>query len=200
MIYLLVALVSYLLGSIPFGVFASRLAGVDVREHGSGNIGATNVLRVLGKKYGYPVFFADVLKGFAAVRFALFMAERYQSPPYQLGVLAAMMAIAGHSYPVWLKFQGGKGVATSAGAGFGLVPIAILIVAAIWAVAFFSSRMVSLASIIGAASLPVAVFLIYHSVPLFVFALLIAGLVIWRHHANIRRIMDGTEPRFQKRQ
>src|SRR6266513_5475448 len=114
---------SYLLGSIPFGCLAGRIRGIDIRKFGSGNIGATNVVRVLGKRYGYPVFVLDFLKGFGAVRIA--MAVRPESTSSELvGILAAVSAVIGHSFPIWLKFRGGKGVATSAGALFGLMPLA----------------------------------------------------------------------------
>lgn len=198
MIYAIVSVVSYLLGSIPFGIVASRIAGVDVREHGSGNIGATNVLRVLGKKYGYPVFLGDVLKGFVAVRFALALASRSGADSSLIGILAAICAIVGHSFPVWLGFKGGKGVATSAGAGLGLVPLAILLVALVWGICFFLSRIVSLASVVAAGALPLAVWFIYHSGSLTIFALIIAALVVARHHANIVRIIQGSEPRFRR--
>ena len=125
--------VGYLLGSFPAGYIAGRLAGVDVRSVGSGNIGATNVLRVLGKQWGYPVFLIDSFKGFAAVRLAfLFVTFRPEAKPYAeyFAILAAIMSVAGHSFPVWLRFKGGKGVATSAGALIGLVPLERLSVGA----------------------------------------------------------------------
>ena len=116
MIYFAAALIAYLLGSIPFGFIAGRVAGTDVRQHGSGNIGATNTLRVLGKKYGYAVFVADVLKGFLAVRIALWLAQFDPSTSYLIGILAALFVVVGHSFPIWLGFRGGKGVAAAAGA------------------------------------------------------------------------------------
>ena len=144
MSYIVVAISAYLLGSIPFGFLAGRLAGVDVRQQGSGNIGATNVLRVLGRKYGYPVFVADTLKGFGAVRFGLWLGHDWASA-YKLGVLAAICAVLGHSFPVWLGFRGGKGVATSAGAYFGLLPMETLIAIGIWIITFLLFGFVSLA-------------------------------------------------------
>src|SRR6516162_5389740 len=110
---------SYLLGSIPFGYLAGQFAAVDIRKFGSGNVGATNVVRVLGKRYGYPVFALDFLKGFDDVRISMLMATG-QSPDWNsrevVGIAAAIACVVGHSYPAWLKFKGGKGVATSAGA------------------------------------------------------------------------------------
>ena len=117
---------SYLLGSIPFGYLAGRLVGIDIRKAGSGNVGATNVVRVLGKRYGYPVFALDFLKGFGAVKISMLMAPgrppEWNSPEI-FGILAAMSSVLGHLYPPWLKFKGGKGVATSAGALLALTPV-----------------------------------------------------------------------------
>src|SRR5689334_13058797 len=141
---------SYLLGSIPFGYIAGRIAGIDIRNSGSGNIGATNVTRTLGKAYGYPVFALDFLKGFAAVRLTIFIAER--APPAYIsaelaGMAAAVLCVIGHSFPLWLGFKGGKGVATSAGALFGLMPFALVIGTIVWVLTFQLTRYVSLASI-----------------------------------------------------
>src|SRR5262245_20652249 len=149
---------SYLLGSIPFGYLAGRLAGIDIRETGSGNVGATNVVRVLGKRYGYPVFALDVLKGFGAVKISMLVAlgqpPEWNSPE-MFGILAAISSVLGHLYPPWLKFQGGKGVATSAGALLALTPGPTLIGVAIWVTVFLLTRYVSLASILAAAVLPI---------------------------------------------
>src|SRR4029450_5885619 len=126
---------SYLLGSIPFGYLAGRLAGIDIRQAGSGNVGATNVVRVLGKKYGYPVFALDVLKGFGPVKISMLMAPglpQHWNSPEIFGIVAAISSVLGHLYPPWLKFKGGKGVATSAGALLALTPVATLTGVAIW--------------------------------------------------------------------
>ncbi len=199
MIYFWTIITSYLLGSIPFGYLAGKLAGVDVRSEGSGNIGATNVLRVLGKKYGYTVFIADVLKGFAAVRLALFFDGWRQGS--LMGILAAVCAVVGHSFPIWLRFRGGKGVATSAGASLGLVPLAAVIAMSIWTITFLTFRFVSLASMIAAVALPLSVWLLAtRERPvdrvLLSFVTLITALVILRHRPNIVRLMRGEEPRF----
>src|SRR5438094_10481574 len=134
-----VLVASYLLGSIPFGYLAGRIAGIDIRQAGSGNVGATNVVRVLGKRYGYPVFALDVLKGFGAVKISMLMAPgrppEWNSPEI-FGILAAVSSVLGHLYPPWLKFNGGKGVATSAGALLALTPVATLIGVAIWLIVF----------------------------------------------------------------
>ena len=130
---------SYLLGSIPFGYLAGRLAGIDIRQTGSGNVGATNVVRVLGKRYGYPVFALDVLKGFGAVKISMLLAPgrppEWNSPEI-FGIFAAIFSVLGHLYPPWLKFKGGKGVATSAGALLALTPLATIIAIAIWVIVF----------------------------------------------------------------
>lgn len=204
---LLITVLSYLIGSIPFGYLAGRLAGIDIRKHGSGNIGATNVLRVLGKKWGYGVFFADAFKGFFAVRLALFIASRVpETAGYTefYAILAAAICVAGHSFPVWLRFKGGKGVATSAGALFGVVPIAAFAIFIVWMIVFETTRYVSLASIMAASALPIAVAVLVwinttEGMVLFYFSLAMTLLVVWRHRSNISRLLKGTEPRFARK-
>jgi acyl phosphate:glycerol-3-phosphate acyltransferase len=204
---ILVVSISYLLGSIPVGYLLGRSAGIDIRKSGSGNIGATNVLRVLGKKYGYPVFFLDAFKGFAAVRTALWIASASPvaiSYTDYLALTAAVICVVGHAFPIWLKFKGGKGVATSAGVIIGLMPLAAIIVFPIWFIVFYSSRYVSVASGCAALSLPltIAVFLklgITHNVLLLYFTVLMALVVIWRHRSNFSRLLHGTEPRFHRK-
>src|SRR5215218_3850474 len=137
---------AYLLGSVPHGYLAGKAAGVDVRQHGSGNIGATNVLRALGKPWGLAVFFADALKGFVAVRLALFLVHRSpEAAGYAdfYAIFAAAVCVIGHSFPVWLKFKGGKGVATSAGAVLGMMPLAAISIFLVWLAVFFLTRYVS---------------------------------------------------------
>ena len=201
MIYFAACLVAYLLGSIPFGFIAGLIAGIDVRKHGSGNIGATNTLRVLGKKYGYAVFVADVLKGFLAVRLALWLAHFDPSAGYFIGILAAFFVVVGHSFPIWLHFRGGKGVAAAGGACLGLVPLATLIAVLIWIATFLIFRYVSLASIVAAVALAIsALFLGYAADPvLLTFTCLIAALIILRHRSNIMRLIQGSEPRFERK-
>src|SRR5438034_11129200 len=153
----LVLVASYLLGSIPFGYLAGRTAGIDIRKAGSGNIGATNVVRVLGKRYGYPVFVLDFLKGFGAVKISMSIATDARpewGSPEIFGILAAVASVIGHSFPLWLKFRGGKGVATAAGALFGLMPLATVIGVIVWISVFWFTRYVSLASLVTAAALP----------------------------------------------
>ena len=192
--------VAFLLGSIPTGYLVARAKGVDIRQHGSGNIGATNVFRTLGKPLGILVFFLDALKGFAAV----WLAVRFGGPSAWPPILAAVAAIAGHNYTPWLGFKGGKGIATSAGVLIALMPWAVLAIAVVWFGVFFATRYVSLASICASAALPVAVGALWFygcggSGPLLGFSVLIAALAIWRHRSNIQRLMAGTEHRFDRK-
>jgi acyl-phosphate glycerol 3-phosphate acyltransferase len=198
---------SYLLGSIPFGYLAGRIAGIDIRKCGSGNIGATNVMRTLGKRYGYPVFVADFLKGFSAVKLSILIAMRALpewNSPEMFGILAAIFSVLGHSFPVWLHFKGGKGVATSAGALFGLAPVAALVGTAIWILTFRLTRYVSVASIAAAAALPLIILITTWlsqtaGKSLFCSSVCLAAVVIWRHRSNLSRLMRGTEPRFTRK-
>ena len=198
---------SYLLGSIPFGYLAGRLVGIDIRQAGSGNVGATNVVRVLGKGYGYPVFALDVLKGFAAVKIAMLMAPGRPpewNSPQMFGILAAVSSVLGHLYPPWLKFKGGKGVATAAGALLALTQVATLIGVAIWIIVFWLTRYVSLASITAAIVLPIVILVVssrdQNKGKLLVYAsACVAVVVIWRHRSNVSRLMRGTEPRFTRK-
>jgi len=198
---------SYLLGSIPFGYLAGRLAGTDIRQAGSGNVGATNVVRVLGKRYGYPVFALDVLKGFGAAKISMLLAPgrplEWNSPEI-FGILAAICSVLGHLYPPWLKFKGGKGVATSAGALLALTPAATLIAVVIWIIIFWVSRYVSLASVIAAIILPLVILVVsWHDEnkvkPLVYASACVAAVVVWRHRSNLSRLMRGTEPRFARK-
>jgi acyl phosphate:glycerol-3-phosphate acyltransferase len=204
---LAICCLGYLFGSFPAGYFAGRIAGTDVRSAGSGNIGATNVLRVLGKPWGYTVFFIDAFKGFAAVRVAFFMAERLTVARPQavyFAILAAVMCVVGHTFPIWLRFKGGKGVATSVGAIFGLMPVAAVTIFLIWAIVFEITRYVSVASIIAASSCPVAVALyirwkIIEGAGLLYFSIVMAIFIVWRHRSNFSRLLNGTEQRFTRK-
>jgi glycerol-3-phosphate acyltransferase PlsY len=205
--FAVVALVSYLIGSIPSGYLAGRLGGVDIRRIGSGNIGATNVTRTLGKKYGYPVFAADFGKGLIAA----VVASRIGQQPAAIAsadiyeIVAAVFCVLGNTFPVWLGFRGGKGVAVSAGLLFALMPWAALIVMVGWMLLFFWTRYVSLASIIAALFLPLIVFLLLRLGRMTEWSFLyvsiaLTTLVILRHRSNISRLLIGTEERFNKRE
>lgn len=208
LIYFLATIIGYLLGSFPSGLVVSRARGVDIREHGSGNIGATNVLRVLGKKWGYLVFALDALKGFAAVRIAFAVVAMASTPgavrPELVGITGGLACILGHMFSVWLRFRGGKGVATSAGVLLGLMPLAVVSVFAVWFVLFQLTRYVSVASIGAAVALPFFVMLylrldLLRGASFLPFSILIAGVVIWRHRSNMKRLFRGKEQRFDQK-
>jgi glycerol-3-phosphate acyltransferase PlsY len=203
--FLLTALLSYFIGSIPSGYLAGRIAGIDIRQTGSGNIGATNVTRELGKRYGYPVFLADFGKGFATVGIAILVGKRYNltNSSELLQLVAAIFCVIGNTFPVWLSFKGGKGVATSAGALFALTPLATLAAVVVWVITFEVTRYVSVASVVAALALPLAVLVITELNPgrgflLFYFSIGLAALVVLRHRSNLLRLMRGTEQRFDR--
>ncbi len=195
-------LVGYFLGSVPFGFLAARARGLDIRQHGSGNIGATNVWRVCGWRVGLPVFLLDALKGAAAVLLAGVFARRW--PSEFAPILGGIACIVGHSFPVWLGWKGGKGVATSLGVLIALTPLASLVLFVVWGVVFKMSRYVSLASVVVALTFPLLVGLgtglrwrfFAYGWPTFGFALFASGLVLLRHRSNIQRLLAGTENRF----
>jgi glycerol-3-phosphate acyltransferase PlsY len=191
---------AYTSGSLPFAWLAGRAKGVDLRTQGSGNLGATNVFRVLGWKVGLAVFLADALKGALPV---LWLAPRIESPrdPIVWAIVVGVAAIAGHVRPIFLGFRkGGKGVATAAGVFFALAPIPMLLSFALFVAVVLGTGYVSLGSLLSAALLPLllAVTLGIHS-PLFVVSAVIAAFVVWTHRANIGRLRRGEEHRFGKR-
>lgn len=192
---LLPALVgSYLLGSIPCGLLLTRAAGLgDIRSIGSGNIGATNVLRTGNKMMALATLLADVVKGLAAV---LAVRAIWPDEP-ALPALAALTAVLGHLFPVWLKFKGGKGGAAGIGAMLGLAWQAGLIAALVWLAMLAIFRISSLATLAGAAAAPVAVWYLNGAFDGAI-VLTIAALIWIRHHANIRRLLKGEEPRIGK--
>ena len=202
-----VALLGYLLGSIPAGYLAGRIAGIDIRKVGSGNIGATNVTRRLGRRYGYFVFVVDFAKGTLAVCASVLLG-RYvgteMTTTQIYGIVGATCCVLGHVFPVWLGFKGGKGVATFAGALFGLMPLAAAIGVAVWVITFEVTRYVSIASITTAVLLPLTVLALTHArhtngMALFYFTLCLAAVVIFRHRSNLSRLLRGTEPRFKRK-
>lgn len=192
--------ISYAVGSIPFAYLAGAAAGVDLRKQGSGNLGATNVFRVLGWKVGLLVFLADALKGALPV---LLLAPRISAPgdPILWALACGIAAILGHVRPVYLGFRkGGKGVATASGVFFALAPLPMLITFAVFVAIVLGTGYVSLGSLAAAALLPVLL-LVTHGVasPLFVVSVIIACFVYWTHRANIGRLRRGEEHRFGKR-
>jgi acyl phosphate:glycerol-3-phosphate acyltransferase len=203
MIWLAIILLCYLIGSFPSGYWVGKSQGIDIRQHGSGNIGATNVLRVMGKKWGYLVFFSDSLKGFIAVKVGVWLASSAGAEATLAAVVAGICCIIGHNYTVWLRFKGGKGIATSIGVLLAIVPtMIVLIVLVVWLAVFLVWKYVSLASICAALSLPVAVLALFPFVAhgnywvLVVFSLIVAALAVWRHRPNIDRLLQGKENRF----
>jgi glycerol-3-phosphate acyltransferase PlsY len=193
--------IAYVAGSIPSAFIAGKLKGVDLRKHGSGNLGATNVVRVLGPKTGAVVFIFDVLKGFLPVYFLPPIADTLLPGTWALAFGVA--AIFGHVKPVFLLGKGGgKGVATAAGVFAALAPIPSLITFGVWLIVFVATRYVSVASIAGAIVLPLSIFLVTRdpNSTVFISSLVIAAFVIWTHRANIGRLRRGEEHRFVKKE
>ena len=209
-----VILAAYFIGAIPFGLIVGRSRGIDPRKAGSGNIGATNVGRLLGVQFFALVFFLDVLKGLLPMLAASVIVHHYFSDPdalvYLLWLLVGLMAILGHMFSCFISFKGGKGVSTSAGVVLGLFPFYTwpgLICLGTWALLFAWCRMVSLASIIAAGLFPVAFVVLgllgwypltVRQWPLILFSALVAVMIIYKHRANIARLRNGTEHRFKR--
>ncbi len=232
--------VAFLLGSIPFGLYIANSKGIDIRNAGSGNIGATNVFRVVGKKHGLICFFLDVLKGAVPVLLAVnLLGIEGKSPLTEfdfleslrtvypsdkqtfiqaMQVLTGLCAVLGHNYSPWVGFKGGKGIATTAGVILALMPIGFLILIAFWALLTFTTRYVAVGSVAASIAFPLIVFwgANHHHVdndkslpslweagtynkPLLIFAIVAGTLATWKHRANIKRLMNGTENRFGKK-
>jgi acyl phosphate:glycerol-3-phosphate acyltransferase len=191
---------SYLSGSLPFAAIAGKLRGVDLRKQGSGNLGATNVFRVLGWKIGIAVFLADALKGALPV---LFLPPHIVSPrdPVVWAIACGLAAIAGHVRPIFLKLRrGGKGVATAAGVFFALAPVPMAITFVVFVLVVFATGYVSLGSLISAVLLPGLLLVTLGArSPLFLVSVVLALFVFWTHRANIARLRRGEEHRFGKR-
>jgi glycerol-3-phosphate acyltransferase PlsY len=186
-------LLAYLLGSLPSSYVAGRLRGVDLREHGSGNLGATNVYRVLGAGIAVPVVVLDVAKGFVPA--SLFPGWDGNADA-RLAIAYGLAAIAGHVWPVFLKFRGGKGVATGAGVLLALAPLTTVLALLIWIGVVSLTRYVSVASITAATLVPLLAALLDAPGSTVAFCALVAGFVWWTHRSNLRRLRDGTEHRF----
>lgn len=183
---------SFFVGSIPFGVLIGQMRGVDVRASGSGNIGATNVWRVLGPKAGTAAFVLDVLKGVAGP-----LIGKWLIPGSEVGIAACgIFAVLGHTFSPFLGFKGGKGISTSLGALFGLMPVVALVAFAFWGVVLALSRMVGLASVGACLVLPILAWAMPHSTPAAIVATLMGILAFVKHLPNLKRILAGTEPKI----
>jgi len=192
-----VAVLAYLIGSLPTGLLLARLARVDPRQHGSGNIGATNVARTAGMRLGILTLLLDAIKGALPVLLAprLFAAAD-PALAGKLRVTAALSAVAGHVFSVWLRFKGGKGVATGLGAILALAPASLLLPLMLFVAVFAGLRWVSLASIVAAIAAPMSAAMAGYPAPTVLAMVAIALLIVSRHRENIERILAGTEPRF----
>lgn len=213
MLPLTLIVLSYLIGSIPFSYLVARVAsGKDIREAGSRNVGATNVARTAGKGAGIVALLLDIAKGYGAVTVARWIVLRPDWPfatvsPSPLHsremwiALAGLIAVLAHMFPVWLRFHGGKGVATAAGVFLTLDPVVVAAAALVFLIVILSTRFVSLASILSAASIPIFMRFLAHNVPFWRIAIsiVIAIAVITKHHSNISRLTQGTERRMGER-
>ena len=210
---------AYLCGAIPFGLLAGFLKGVDIRTQGSGNVGATNAGRVLGRAFGIAVFVLDVLKGMIPVAVCGYLLRSSEAPLADVGagsaaclllISVAAGCVLGHMFPVYLRFKGGKGVATSLGVLLGIYPyytLAGLIALMVWIAVALASRYISVGSVTAAVAFPIIFAVLAHLRsevwggprelwPLHVFSIVIAALVVYRHRGNLRRLMEGVEPRI----
>ena len=200
-----VVMVGYLLGSIPFGVLVAKRMGVDIYSVGSGNPGATNVLRSIGKPAGYTVFLLDFLKGVLATVWFKFGLVAFSGDP-NLALWGLPAAVLGHTYPLFAKFKGGKGVATAMGGLLGVMPGCLLIGLVSWGVIFVTTRYVAVASIGFGLSLPLCSIIGYWNAEdksghfsKVILSLIIMVWIIWRHRSNLQRLKDGTENRFERK-
>jgi glycerol-3-phosphate acyltransferase PlsY len=206
MSYAATALVAYLLGSLPTGFLVAQAKGIDIRSVGSGNIGATNVLRNVGWSAGVLVLLIDTVKGFLACAAAPVLIQGICGPQPDstsparetLAIIGGLAAVLGHNYSVWLCFRGGKGIATSAGVLVALVPHALLAIMAVWIVVFVLTRYVSLGSIAASFTLPLMVWWVQQgSRTMILVTAVMSALAIYQHRQNIRRLLSGTENRIQ---
>lgn len=199
--YLIIALGGYLLGSLPTGYLVAKARGIDIRTVGSKNMGATNVFRTLGKGPGIFVLLVDALKGYAASAWLanglLHLLNQANPDPQTSHLIAGIAAVLGHNYTCWLQFKGGKGIATTAGVFLALAPVATRIALAVWIISFAATRYVSIASILAAVALPIAVWFRQENPALRSIAIILGLLAIYKHKANIQRLLNGTENRIQ---
>jgi glycerol-3-phosphate acyltransferase PlsY len=212
--YVIVAVAAYLLGSIPTGFLVARARGIDIRTVGSGNMGATNVFRTVGKTLGIVVLLIDALKGYAACAFlpplifnwlaphfsGLFVYFQNEPVEFQIRfyVIAGVFAVLGHNFTCWLKFKGGKGIATSAGVYLALAPWAMLIALVVFILAALVTRYISVGSISSAVALPAAVWILPpHNLLLGMVTTILGVMAIYKHKSNLQRLVAGTESRLQ---
>jgi glycerol-3-phosphate acyltransferase PlsY len=204
---------AYFVGSVPFGLMVGLARGVDVRKGGSGNIGATNVGRLLGKRWFAVVFTLDFLKGMVPAMVAAIVVHRSGQVPnlwdYLLWLLVAFATIVGHMFSLFLRFKGGKGVATSAGVLFGVFPyftIPGVVAVLVWIIVFRATRYISIASIVGTVAFSITYFILglwLHwpifgtQLPLLVFAVFVPAMIVIKHRSNLARLRQGTEPRYE---
>jgi acyl phosphate:glycerol-3-phosphate acyltransferase len=208
-ILLIIFIISYLIGAIPWGFIIAKLKGVDIREHGSGNIGATNVTRTIGKRWGVLCFFIDFLKGLLPViAVKILFPSIWFLTPMQICfaiILTVLGTVLGHMYPIYLKFKGGKGVSTGAGALVAITPYAVICGLTVWIIVYKTSKFVSLASITAAIIVAILSFVfsvtnIYHiDNTLLYFVIFITLMAIYKHKSNIKRLINGTENSFRKK-
>ena len=204
MLIIVAVSLGFALGSIPTAYLVGRLHGVDIRKHGSGNVGMTNAWRVLGWKAALPVGIVDVLKGYLASAWVSRLGVVGGIDPVYAGILVGTAAILGHVFTPWLGFRGGKGVATGAGALLGLMPVPVGICAAVFAVAVLATRTVSVGSLSAAAALPLVVLLLdrltglSYGPALLWLSVGLAAFVFWTHRSNIRRLLHGEELSFRR--
>ena len=217
--YIIVAIAAYLLGSIPTGFLVAKAKGIDIRAVGSGNIGATNAMRVLGKPAGIFVLLVDCAKGYVAcaflppliynwidglqLHFVMGMAQFFRDESVEVQIqyhlIAGIFAVLGHNYTCWLKFKGGKGVATTAGVYLALAPWALLIALAVFILAVLVTRYACVGSIVAAIALPIAVWFTNEDLFLRIVTIALCVLAIYKHKSNIKRLMAGTESRLGKK-
>ena len=198
--YIIVAIIAYCLGSISFSVLISKkMAGFDVREKGSGNAGATNVTRVLGKKYGAMTFLLDFLKGYIPILLWKLFAGKYDNFYHSIAFILSLSLVLGHVFSIFLKFKGGKGVATTIGVLTALIPSVTIIGLILWFSVFSMTRFVSLASLSFALSLPLNTYLFAYPKSICQLTYIISVFLFITHYKNIQRLWNGTENRFDKK-
>ena len=191
---------AYLLGAIPTGYLLAKIKGIDIRKVDSGNIGATNVFRCVGKSWGILTFVLDFLKGYLPATLFPLLIQRLSNESFggYLSVLCGCLAVSGHNWPVYLRFRGGKGMATGAGALLGFAPLVMLFGFVAWVIFFLATRYVSLSSMLAAIFIAGAAWPLYAEHKLIPITLTImSGIIIWRHNGNIKRLLSGTEHRFK---